>query len=359
MDRKQRTIFLAIGAALLALIVIVVLINSGGTDTAIPTTTASTVTGAASSTTTGPTATTTPLDFSGLSDLSGVYVGQWDSATFGGGGASIAIDVNVPTGTIGVEFGLEGQLLETLITQIAPTDGAVNVMGGVDAVFTESGTASGTGTIVGDYEMTLSSSGEVVMTAGDVPGPHVDEIEVGGTLEPDCFTLDYRITFEGTDTVFEGSIELCRTEDGGIIIDDDGTAVPTQTFAEYNLQVLDQSAVDAVGGVGMATASLIFECADGRCDGSIAIGQITYPDGTAQRGGFREFTYDSDAGTYVFDETLAGSCERERWYGTITPTGFDDRGPTAFRFSGGHDGSGGCDYQLVYEISATRVSVSP
>ena len=91
----------------------------------------------------------------------------------------------------------------------------------------------------------------------------------------------------------------------------------------------------------------------------MSIGQIAYPDGTRQRGGFREFTYDEDAGTYSFDETQAGACEQERWYGTITPTDFDDRGPTGFTLAGGHDGSGGCEYQLVYEMTATRISVSP
>ena len=357
MDHDRRTLAIGAVAALVVLIVIIAVVMSGGDDAAEPTTTSADA--AVPGGTTASTVTPIALDLDALSDLDGTYVGQWDSESFGGGRASIAHDVDPTAETVAVDFGLDGQLLEALITQLAPTDGAVNVMGGVSAVFSDTGVASGTGTLVGDYTMTLSSDGDVAMTADDVPGPHVDDIEVAGTLEPECFVLEYRITFEGTDTVFEGSIELCRTEDGGIFIDDGGTAAPTRTLAEYTVEVLDQSAVDAVSGVGEASASVTFDCADGRCDGSVSIGQIAYPDGTRQRGGFREFTYDEDAGTYSFDETQAGACEQERWYGTITPTDFDDRGPTGFTLAGGHDGSGGCEYQLVYEMTATRISVSP
>jgi len=81
-----------------------------------------------------------------------------------------------------------------------------------------------------------------------------------------------------------------------------------------------------------------------RCPGAGAIG---------------EFTYDAGSETYSFDETEAGACAQERSYGVITPTDFDDREPTGFTLSGGHGGSGGCDYQLVYEMTGTRVSVAP
>jgi hypothetical protein len=227
-------------------------------------------------------------------------------------------------------------------------------MGDVDATFTETGTATGSSAVVGPYTMTLGNGGEMSLIADDVSGPHVATVELKGTLEPECFMLDYRITFDGTDTVLEGTIELCRLEDGGV-----APPSATSTTATYTVEVLDQSAQDPVPGTGVTTATLIFECGDGRCGGSIGINQITYPDGTGQRGGFRDFTYDAASETYSFDETMPDACEQERWYGTISPTEFDDRGPIGFTLAGGHDASGNCGFQLVYEMTAVRDSVSP
>lgn len=361
MDTDRTRTLIVAGVVAVALIVVVAVLASQGDETAASPPGLSTTAGPALSASTAPSTSAVSAGFQieNLAEFDGSYTGKWDTESFGSGNAAMDIDFDPDAETLAVTFDLQGQLLESLITELAPTDGNVDVMGGVDAVFSESGTATGTGTLIGEYTMSVTNEGEVALNAPDVPGPHVDDIEVSGELEPDCFTLNYRIALEGTDIVLEGSIELCRTADGGIITDDGGTVVPSQTIAEYSVEVLDLSAVDPIPGTGLATGSLVFECADGRCSGSFGVGQIGYPDGSAQRGGFREFVYDPASETYSFDETFAGACEQERWYGVITPTGFDDRGPTGWIFEGGHDGSGNCGYELVYEMTGTRVSVAP
>jgi hypothetical protein len=115
---------------------------------------------------------------------------------------------------------------------------------------------------------------------------------------------------------------------------DPTTAPPAPGIGYEVTAVVIVSTVEGLVPIGAESVAIwrfVFDCPDGRCDAEVHDG--------GPYGVLAPFmaTYQADLENFVFDfvlDTPANpTCGDDRWFGEITPLGWDDQGPVVFTFT--------------------------
>lgn len=147
----------------------------------------------ATTTATTPATAAVPEQVAEAQRLAGTYTGEWTNTTFGSVGtlqAEVTVDAEAATATISLDVG--GNAFGSPDPALVITE--------ID--LTQSGPISGTNDLLGEFTVSLDTSGHLTFVAVAVPGVGGKEMTIEADLADGMFTGSYTITglAEGTFT---------------------------------------------------------------------------------------------------------------------------------------------------------------